>query len=193
MSLRVTAGGGLALLAGDRADRRDARQLLDHRGGRARARAGAKARGSCRSWSGCFVGAFTKSAQFPFHFWLPNAMQAPTPASAYLHSATMVKLGVYLLARFEPLIGARARRRDTLIAVALGDDAGRRRSRRCGAENFKAVLALLDGGVARDPGDAGRPRRPDGQRRDGRLHPRPRALQGDAVLLRRAPCCTPPD
>jgi len=49
------------------------------------------------------LGAFTKSAQAPFHFWLPNAMAAPTPASAYLHSATMVKLGVYLVARFDPL------------------------------------------------------------------------------------------
>lgn len=47
------------------------------------------------------LGAFTKSAQLPFHFWLPQAMEAPAPASAFLHSATMVKLGVYLLARFD--------------------------------------------------------------------------------------------
>ncbi len=54
------------------------------------------------------VAAFTKSAQAPLHFWLPNAMEAPTPVSAYLHSATMVKLGVYLLARFNPVFGGEA-------------------------------------------------------------------------------------
>jgi len=52
-----------------------------------------------------FIGASTKSAQFPFHFWLPNAMVAPTPVSAYLHSATMVTAGVYILSRFNTILG----------------------------------------------------------------------------------------
>lgn len=64
-----------------------------------------------------FMGAFTKSAQFPFHFWLPGAMKAPTPVSAYLHSATMVKAGIYLLARFSPILGGTDYWNYTLIIV----------------------------------------------------------------------------
>lgn len=64
-----------------------------------------------------FGAAFTKSAQFPFHFWLPGAMKAPTPVSTYLHSATMVKAGIYLLLRFTPVLGGQEVWNTTLITV----------------------------------------------------------------------------
>lgn len=77
------------------------------------------------------VGCFTKSAQFPFHFWLPGGMTAPTPASAFLHSATMVKAGIYLLARLYPTLGDTDYRFlvHRLNQHRLGDHASRRAER----------------------------------------------------------------
>ena len=66
-----------------------------------------------------FVGAFTKSAQVPFHFWLPNAMVAPTPVSTYLHAATMVKAGVFLIGRMLPIFNQSAYWSPILITVGL--------------------------------------------------------------------------
>lgn len=103
MALAVTGGGGLALLAGI--------LLIGHIVGSFELdtvlAAGDVIRNSPLypvTLTLILLGAFTKSAQFPFHFWLPHAMQAPTPVSAYLHSATMVKAGVFLLARFYPVL-----------------------------------------------------------------------------------------
>ncbi|MBL0419523.1 monovalent cation/H+ antiporter subunit A [Ramlibacter sp. AW1] len=104
MALAVTGGGGLALLAGivllGQAGGSFELSVLLDRGDAIRAHANYPL-----ILALILVGCFTKSAQVPFHFWLPEAMAAPTPVSAYLHSATMVKAGVFLLARLFPLIG----------------------------------------------------------------------------------------
>ena len=103
MALAVTGGGGLALLAGI--------LLIGHVVGSYELVEVLAAGDLLRADSLypvalvlVLLGVFTKSAQFPFHFWLPHAMSAPTPVSAYLHSATMVKAGVFLLARLYPLL-----------------------------------------------------------------------------------------
>ncbi|WP_339411905.1 monovalent cation/H+ antiporter subunit A [Pseudomonas sp. EA_35y_Pfl2_R5] len=103
MALAVTGGGGLALFAGI--------LLIGHIAGSFELSQVLAAGYAIRAHELyplalvlVLLGVFTKSAQFPFHFWLPHAMAAPTPVSAYLHSATMVKAGVFLLARLYPAL-----------------------------------------------------------------------------------------
>ncbi len=101
-ALLITGGGGLAMLGGF--------LLLGQASGEWQlsaliARPGVAGTVSMAAFVLILIGAATKSAQWPFHIWLPNAMEAPTPISAFLHSATMVKAGIYLLSRFYPILG----------------------------------------------------------------------------------------
>ena len=115
VALAVTGGGGLALIGGA--------VLLAHIGGSFQiselvANSAAIVADPRYPWALVLIllGAFTKSAQYPFHFWLPAAMAAPTPVSAYLHSATMVKAGLLLVAKLLPVIGGT----DLFITLVAG-------------------------------------------------------------------------
>ena len=119
-----------------------------------------------RRWCSSLVGAFTKSAQYPFHAWLPGAMAAPTPVSAYLHSATMVKAGVYLVARFAPVFAGVAPLAAARAHVGLRHDGLRRPARAAPARPEAAArlrhgqpAGLADGAVRRRHAGGGDRRR----------------------------------
>lgn len=130
MALLVTGGTGLAMLAGvvligNLAGTYELTALL---GG---ALAGASPGLTTAAFALLMLGAFGKSAQFPLHFWLPNAMAAPTPVSTYLHSATMVKLGIFLVARVFPIFRGNELWEPVLVVACFG------------TMTLAAVLALL--------------------------------------------------
>ena len=156
MALTVTGAGGLCLLAGV--------LLLGHIVGSYELDAVLASGDAIRAHPLyppalvlVLLGALTKSAQFPFHFWLPHAMAAPTPVSAYLHSATMVKAGVFLLARLWPVLSGTERGSGWSAAPAL-------RTLLLGAyvamfqHDLKGAARLLDHQPPRPDHAAARPR-----------------------------------
>ncbi len=176
MALVVTGGGGLALIAGllllaEAAGSYQISEII--------------ARGDAVRASPLYlpalllvlVGAFTKSAQFPFHFWLPHAMAAPTPVSAYLHSATMVKAGVFLLARLWPALSGTEAWFLIVAPVGLATHAHRGRHRTVQGRP-EGASRLLHRQPSRPHDHAARPRHADGRHGGGLPHHQPRDLQG---------------